>query len=84
MSPKVARGRAFARAGLLGNPSDGYFGRSLSVVLRDFQATVTLEESAKLAGSGGAIIGVLENEEMGARVRDRLGASGARVIEPMV
>jgi glucuronokinase len=39
---------AFARAGLLGNPSDGYFGRALSVVLRNFHATVTLEESADL------------------------------------
>jgi glucuronokinase len=39
---------AFARAGLLGNPSDGYFGRTLSVVIRNFRATVTLEESAEL------------------------------------
>ncbi len=39
---------AFARAGLLGNPSDGYFGRTLSVVLRNFRATVTLEESTEL------------------------------------
>ena len=54
MSPKVTRGRAFARAGLLGNPSDGYFGRALSVVLRNFQATVTLEESADLRIDGGA------------------------------
>jgi glucuronokinase len=48
LSPKVTIGRAFARAGLLGNPSDGYFGRALSVILRNFQATVTLEESADL------------------------------------
>jgi glucuronokinase len=32
----------------LGNPSDGYFGRTLSVVLRNFHATVRLEESAEL------------------------------------
>jgi len=45
---KVVERHAFARAGLLGNPSDGYFGRTLSVVLRNFHATVTLEESAEL------------------------------------
>ncbi len=41
-------GRASARAGLLGNPSDGYFGRTLSVVLRNYQATVALGESPQL------------------------------------
>jgi glucuronokinase len=39
---------AYARVGLLGNPSDGYFGRTLSAVLRDFRATVRLEETAQL------------------------------------
>lgn len=39
---------AFARVGLLGNPSDGYFGRTLSFVLRNFAALVTLEESSAL------------------------------------
>jgi glucuronokinase len=48
LPPAAIEGRAFARAGLLGNPSDGYFGRALSVVLRDFKATVTLDESADL------------------------------------
>jgi glucuronokinase len=48
LPPPAVEGRAHARAGILGNPSDGYFGRTLSVVLTDFQATVTLEESADL------------------------------------
>ncbi|MFC1660958.1 mevalonate kinase [Gemmatimonadota bacterium] len=48
MSPTIVEGHSFARAGLLGNPSDGYFGRTLSVILRDFRATVTLEESSEL------------------------------------
>lgn len=39
---------AFARVGLLGNPSDGYFGRTLSAVLRNYRATVKLEETAEL------------------------------------
>ncbi len=47
-SPSAVQGHAFARAGVLGNPSDGYFGRTLSVILRNFQATVTLEESTHL------------------------------------
>ena len=41
-------GIAYARAGLLGNPSDGYLGRTLSVILRDFEARVALEESPVL------------------------------------
>jgi glucuronokinase len=48
MSLQGVTGRAFARAGLLGNPSDGYFGRTLSVVLRNYQATVALKESPQL------------------------------------
>ncbi|MBT8396541.1 MAG: GHMP kinase [Gemmatimonadetes bacterium] len=44
----LAVGHAYARAGLLGNPSDVYHGRVLSVVLRNFQATVSLEESSDL------------------------------------
>jgi glucuronokinase len=36
---------AFARAGLVGNPSDGYFGKTLSFVVRNFKATVRLWES---------------------------------------
>jgi glucuronokinase len=46
--PPIVEGRAFARAGLLGNPSDGYFGRTLSACLQDFHAKVTLHESAEL------------------------------------
>jgi glucuronokinase len=36
---------AFARAGIVGNPSDGYFGKTLSFVIRNFKATVRLWES---------------------------------------
>ncbi len=44
----LAEGKAFARAGLLGNPSDIYHGRVLSVVIRNFQATVSLEEAPQV------------------------------------
>ncbi|MCX8107844.1 MAG: GHMP kinase, partial [Verrucomicrobiae bacterium] len=40
----VIRKKAFARAGLLGNPSDGYHGRTLSVIVRNFCARVVLYE----------------------------------------
>jgi glucuronokinase len=33
---------ACARAGLLGNPSDGYFGRTIALVVRNFPARVLL------------------------------------------
>src|SRR5438128_1720493 len=36
---------AFARAGLVGNPSDGYFGKTISFIIRNFRATVRLWES---------------------------------------
>ena len=39
---------AYARAGLLGNPSDGYFGRTISIILRNFGAQVSLYESPDL------------------------------------
>jgi glucuronokinase len=39
---------AYARVGLLGNPSDGYFGKTLAFSVRNFAATVTLEPSESL------------------------------------
>jgi glucuronokinase len=40
----IIRKCAHARAGLLGNPSDGYHGRTISVILRNFRAEVVLYE----------------------------------------
>lgn len=40
--------RAYARAGLLGNPSDGFFGKTISISVRNFGASVTLYESPEL------------------------------------
>jgi len=39
---RIIRQQAYARAGLVGNPSDGYFGRTISLVVRSFSAQVTL------------------------------------------
>ena len=36
---------AFARAGLVGNPSDGYFGKTISFIIRNFAVRVRLWES---------------------------------------
>ncbi len=41
---QLIRKRAYARAGLIGNPSDGYFGKTLALVVRNFHAEVTLYE----------------------------------------
>lgn len=40
--------RAFARAGLLGNPSDGYFGKTISVIVKNFGAHISLYETPEL------------------------------------
>jgi glucuronokinase len=40
----LVRKRAYARAGLIGNPSDGYHGKTISVIVRNFSAEVVLYE----------------------------------------
>lgn len=40
--------RAYARAGFLGNPSDGYFGKTISISVRNFGAHISLYESPEL------------------------------------
>jgi glucuronokinase len=40
--------RAYARAGLLGNPSDGYFGKTISISVKNFGARISLYESPEL------------------------------------
>jgi glucuronokinase len=40
----LLRCKAYARAGLVGNPSDGYHGKTISIIVRDFCAEVVLYE----------------------------------------
>lgn len=40
--------KAFARAGLLGNPSDGYFGKTISIIVKNFGAHISLYETPEL------------------------------------
>jgi glucuronokinase len=44
----IIRTQAFARAGLIGNPSDGYFGKTISFVVRNYRAEVVLYETPQL------------------------------------
>ena len=39
---------AYARAGLIGNPSDGYYGKTISFVIREYAAKVSLYESREI------------------------------------
>ena len=39
---------SFPRAGLIGNPSDGFHGKTIAFIIRNFQAEVTLWESPEL------------------------------------
>ncbi|MDD5230665.1 MAG: GHMP kinase [Candidatus Marinimicrobia bacterium] len=39
---------AYARAGLLGNPSDGYFGKTISIIVANFGAHISLYETPEL------------------------------------
>ena len=41
---QLIRKTAYARAGLVGNPSDGYNGKTISVIVKDFSARVTMYE----------------------------------------
>ena len=44
----MIEGVAYARAGILGNPSDGYFGKIIAISVKNFAARCILEESAQL------------------------------------
>ncbi|NLF68611.1 MAG: GHMP kinase [Candidatus Anammoximicrobium sp.] len=41
---QIIRQPGFARAGLIGNPSDGYYGKTISFLVKDFHADVILYE----------------------------------------
>ncbi|MBD3347067.1 MAG: GHMP kinase [Chitinivibrionales bacterium] len=44
----IIRTQAFPRAALIGNPSDGYFGKTIAFTFRNFYAGVVLYESPEL------------------------------------
>ena len=52
---ETIRTRSFARAGLLGNPSDGYFGKTLSFTFTQFGVDLTLTESSRIRFQQGEV-----------------------------
>ena len=52
---EVMRTRSFARAGLLGNPSDGYFGKTLSFTFTQFGVELVMTESSRIRFQQGEV-----------------------------
>jgi glucuronokinase len=77
---------AYARAGLLGNPSDGYFGKTLAVLVRNFRARVLLYPSARLElKPSKADMPVFESlEELHALTRWRGYYGGIRILQALI
>jgi glucuronokinase len=44
----IHKARAYPRAALIGNPSDGYFGKTIAFTFKNFHADVTLYDSPEL------------------------------------
>lgn len=45
---KIIKTRAYARAGLIGNPSDGYYGKTISLIVKNFAAEAVIYEWPEL------------------------------------
>ena len=52
---QVVKARSFARAGFLGNPSDGYFGKTISFSFTEFCVDLRLVESLRLRFTPGEV-----------------------------
>src|SRR5918912_4197667 len=77
---------AFARAGLLGNPSDGYFGKTIALLVRNFRARVLLYPSARLEiRPSKADMPVFESlDELYSLTRWRGYYGGIRIIQAVI
>lgn len=77
---------AYARAGLLGNPSDGYFGKTIAFLVRDFRARVLLYPSARLEITASkADMPVFESlDDLHASTRWRGYYGGIRIIQALI
>jgi glucuronokinase len=77
---------AYARAGLLGNPSDGYYGKTVSFLVRNFRARVLLYPSARLEiRPSKADMPVFESlEDLYQTTRWRGYYGGIRIIQALV
>jgi glucuronokinase len=77
---------AYARAGLLGNPSDGYYGKTIAFLVRDFRARVLLYPSARLEiKASKADMPVFESlEDLHSSTRWRGYYGGIRIIQALI
>ncbi len=77
---------AYARAGVLGNPSDGYFGKTIALTLRNFRSRTLLYPSARLEiRPSAADIPIWENlQELRAHTRWRGYYGGIRIIRALL
>ncbi len=77
---------AYARAGLLGNPSDGYFGKTIALIVRNFRARVLLYPSARLEiKPSKADMPIFESlEDLYSITRWRGYYGGIRIIQALV
>jgi glucuronokinase len=77
---------AYARAGLLGNPSDGYFGKTIALIARNFRARVLLYPSARLEiKASKADMPVFESlDDLYATTRWRGYYGGIRIIQALL
>lgn len=77
---------AYARAGLLGNPSDGYFGKTISLLVGNFRARVLLYPSARLeirpAKSDLPVFDSLDDLYRSTRWRGYYG--GIRIVQALI
>ncbi len=76
----------YARAGFLGNPSDGYFGKTISFAMSNFRARVLLHPSARLEIKlSKADLPVFENlEDLYRTTRWRGYYGGIRIIQALI
>ena len=77
---------AYARAGLLGNPSDGYFGKTIALIARNFRARAVLYPSARLEiKPSKADMPVFESlDDLHAATRWRGYYGGIRIIQALI
>src|SRR5580704_9620001 len=76
----------YARAGFLGNPSDGYFGKTMAFTVRNFRARVLLYPSARLEIKlSKADLPVFENlQDLYDTTRWRGYYGGIRIIQALI
>src|SRR5215475_9115570 len=76
----------YARAGLLGNPSDGYFGKTMAFAMSNFRARVLMYPSGRLEIKPSKVdLPVFENlEDLYRITRWRTYYGGIRIIQALI